>query len=564
VTSPESPSPAAATSPLVRALAGCGLFSFIGAALCLGYRYADMHRTLGRVGGNIFYYLLVHYETLQFTIAGFALLALAALLARRPVVLEKVQASLRWKLSPSRTAALLAFAALAISSAGTFIAYHGFPLCIDEYLPTFQAKLFARGQIFAHIPEEWRRFSPSMTTIFLMFDPHGFRWTQVFLPVYAAIRALLSFVALDAITGAILAAASVWATFVCGRRIWPEKPHLAPLAAALVFANTQVLVMGMTAYAWPAHLALNLVFLALYLGRGAQFWAAPWIGFLAFGLHQPHVHPLFALPLVLRFAWQRRWSAFAYYSAVYLAAAGCWYAWLKMARLGMPRGELEGIFGVPNTEMIQLQWCNAALLLAWSTPLLWALACVAWSRWRSLPPLARDLTGGIALSFVFYFAFPHNQGHGWGYRFLHGLIGSGALLAAWGWEQIEERATAALRGALVLSLGFTAVWQLPSRWWEVDEVVAPFAHASRTIEHAPYDFVLLDAPAAWYASDLVRNDPFLTNRPKILFARGITQELFEDLKKRGRVVFLTGPQLRALGLQPGIIPKPAAPGPKQP
>lgn len=564
MTTPEPLPPADSTPLLSRALAGCGVFSLLGAALCLGYRYADMHRTLGRVGGNIYYYLLVHFETLQFAVTGIAMLTLAALLAKRPGILEKVQITFTRKLTPERIALLLSLAALIICAAGTFAAYHGYPLCIDEYLPTFQAKLFARGQIFAHIPEEWHRFGPSMTTIFLMFDPHSFRWTQVFLPVYAAIRAALSFVGLDAITGALLAASSVWATFVCARRIWPEKHHLWLISAVLVLANTQVLVMGMTAYAWPAHLALNMVFLALYLGGGARFWAAPWVGFLAFGLHQPHVHPLFALPLVLRLAWQRRWGAFAYYGAVYVLAAACWYAWLKMARFGMPRGSVDGVFGLPSSEMIPLQWCNAALLLAWSTPLLWALACVAWAHWRTLPPLARDLSTGIAISFIFYFAFPHNQGHGWGYRFLHGLIGSAALLAAFGWDQLEKHGSnPALRGALAFSLGFSAIWQLPSRWWEVDAVVAPFAEASHTLERVPYDFVLIDATAAWYAGDLVRNDPFFTKGPKLMFARGITQDMFEELKKRGKVVFLTGPQLRALGLQPGVVPK-ATPAPKQP
>lgn len=557
--SPEPTPPPDRVPVLSRALAGGGLLSLIGSALCLGFRYAEMHRTLGRPAGNIFYFLLVHFETWQFAITGLAMIALSVLV-NRPDVLGKISAKVRWTLAPERTALVLSLIALVICAVGTFTAYHGYPLCIDEYLPTLQAKLFARGQVFAHIPEEWRYFAPSMTTIFLMFDPHGFRWTQVFLPVYAAIRAGLSFVGLDAITGALLAALSVWATWACGRRLWPDKPHLRLVATALVLANTQVLIMGMTAYAWPAHLALNLVFLALYLDERRGIWIAPFIGFLAFGLHQPHVHPLFAIPLVARFVWQRRWKLVGYYGAIYLAGAVCWYQWLKMVRLDLPRGDLEGTFGFPNSEMLWLQWCNAALLLAWSTPLMWALAGVAWARWRTLPALARDLTAGIALSFVFYFAFPHSQGHGWGYRFLHGLLGSAALLAAYGWEWLEERGfQPVLRGALTLSLVFSALWQLPSRLWEVDEVVAPFAHASEVIEHAPADFVLIDAGSAWYAGDLVRNDPFLRNRPKIMFARGFNEALFNELKKRGRIMFLSGPQLYKLGLRPGVIPQPDAP-----
>jgi hypothetical protein len=32
------------------------------------------------------------------------------------------------------------------------------------------------------------------------------------------------------------------------------------------------------------------------------------------------------------------------------------------------------------------------------------------------------------------------QGHGWGYRYLHGLIGSLSLLAGYGWIALSERA----------------------------------------------------------------------------------------------------------------------------
>lgn len=548
---------------LARALAGCGIFALLGAALCLGYRYAEMHRTLGRASGNIHYYLLVHFETLQFAVTGVVMLLLAALVARKPALLERALPASSWKIPPLFTALIFSLAALAICAAGTFTAYHNFPLCIDEYLPTYQAKLFARGQIFAQIPEEWRAFAPAMTTIFLIFDPENFRWTQVFLPVNAAFRALLSFVGLDAITGALLAALSVWATCVCARRLWPDKPRLWLLAGGLVLANTQVLITGMTAYAWPGHLALNMIFLACYLSPGAAFWAAPWVGLLAMGLHQAHVHPLFAFPLVLRFAWQRRWTAFLYYGVVYVVAFACWVGWMKLTHFGTPHGEMSGIFALPSTEMLSLQWCNAALLLSWSTPLLWALVIVAWTQWGTLPPFARDLTAGLALSFVFYCFFPHNQGHGWGYRFLHGFWGSAALLAAWGWERFDDATTAkALRGALVLSLGFTAMWQLPARLWEIDRVVEPFASASRKIESAPYDFLILDPRGAWYSCDLVRNDPFLTNKPKIMWSRGVTKELYEELEERGKVGVLRGPHLRALGLQPGIVPKPATPPPQ--
>ena len=63
---------------------------------------------------------------------------------------------------------------------------------------------------------------------------------------------------------------------------------------------------------------------------------------------------------------------------------------------------------------------------------------------------------------------------------------------------------------------FSLAVMRPGRAIEIERVVAPFAAASRAIEAAQTDLVVVDTPPVLFAEDLVRNDPYLRNRPLIL------------------------------------------------
>jgi hypothetical protein len=324
--------------------------------------------------------------------------------------------------------------------------------------------------------------------------------------------------------------------------------------------------MAMTSYAWPAHLCFNLVFLWFYTSRGGCLpWVAPWVGLLAVGLHQPHVHPLFAAPFVLRLALDRRWRMFAWYSGVYALAAGIWWLWLQHTRFSVPGGNLAGTFGLPGARMIPVHLTNAGLLLSWNTPLLAVLVALAVWHWRRLPAFARDLALSATLTLGFYVFFPHNQGHGWGYRFAHGLLGSFALLAVYGWGFASEIAGAPLLRRVVWgSLAFTVLFQVPARLFEVASFVRPYARSWRLITSQPADIVVIDAATGWYAADLVRNDPFFESGPKVMFLHRLNSPaLVEELQRRGRIAVVNYKHLEPLGLPQGIprIPMPVASGP---
>ena len=64
----------------------------------------------------------------------------------------------------------------------------------------------------------------------------------------------------------------------------------------------------MTAYAMPAHLCFNLLWLRLFLAdrRRADLGAIA-VGFIATGLHQPLFHPMFVAPFMLMLLLERNW-----------------------------------------------------------------------------------------------------------------------------------------------------------------------------------------------------------------------------------------------------------------
>jgi hypothetical protein len=100
----------------------------------------------------------------------------------------------------------------------------------------------------------------------------------------------------------------------------------AGLAVLLLATSGQVIFTGMTAYAMPAHLFFNVVWLWLFLidRRGTDL-AALAVGFMAMGLHQSLFHPMFAGPWFLLLLWQRRWGRLALFALPYggSSCSGC-------------------------------------------------------------------------------------------------------------------------------------------------------------------------------------------------------------------------------------------------
>lgn len=470
----------------------------------------------------------------------------------------------------------------AVAAGGTYLLHHDHPLSSDEFMAGFQATILGEGRLLAAIAPEWRDYATALQPVVAFIDRANGLWASEYLPVAAAIRAAFGLISLEALANPVLAALSVLAAAGIARRLWPERPEAAVLAALLLATAPQVLFMAMTAYAMPAHLALNLVWLWLFLRDDRLgHTLAPWLGVLAVGLHRLHPHALFVLPFLVPLLLSRRWRLALYYAAIYGAGYLFWLLWFDLARLGElgilgSGGEALGVahflwrlsthFGLPNFSELVLAGVQLLRLLAWQNLVLVPLIAVALAgSWSALPPTVRRLAWGVLLTLLPYFLFTNNQGHGWGYRHLHGVLGSLALIAAYGWVRIVSADAGALaaraRAAVLVALVAGVALALPLRAFQVEGVVRPFAAASAYLRDLDADVVLVDVDAIWFGEDLVHNDPFLRARPKIMSLADLTPAQIEALCARYSLRLVSYSDVARFGMiesapawDPGALP----------
>ncbi len=548
------PPPQGALKPAFAAVAAiCFLGLFLaGLILALELNRTDIDRY------NIFHYLYARYEPGMLIFLLLLLVVLYAGLVRRSSPLPQLERLLERaaKLPAKRWVAAIAGLVLALCWAGTHWVHHNFPFSQDEYSVAFQSEILAAGRLKAPLLEPWNELGHALTPAFITFDPESRSWFSAYLPVYAALRALFVLLGSPSLLNPLLAALSVLLLARIVRQLWPGRSNEL-LGAVLLASSSQFLITAMTGYTTPAHLFFNLLWLWLFAGgRRAGLLLAPWVGLLAMGLHAFVPHALFVIPFLLRIVAQRRWKLCAYYAAVYLLASVLWIACLYAINRVFSGTEIAGMArtaGMVWPGRIQLIHFGASLtlLVSWQSLALGVLAVLGLSRWKRLPPVARDLAWGSLITLCFYLFGHHGQGHGWGNRYFHPVLGHLALLAVPGWQVLRHHLgrRPALRFVAVCTL-FAALIQLPIRALEVEAMIRPFARAQQYFRSLPEPAVLVHPGMIWYGQDLIRNDPFLADHPKVLALPGLNRAQFERLRARGPVRIVTQRELAALGLFP--------------
>jgi hypothetical protein len=447
-------------------------------------------------------------------------------------------------------------AVLVIGVAGSFLVLQSYPLSMDEFWARADGVIFATGHPMARIPSEWQPFAPALQPIFLRLLPHAGFWASNYLPMNALIQ-----LAGGPFASPLLAAVSTLLVASLAGSLMPERRG-APFVCVLLFAcSSQLLITAMSPYAMSAHLAFNLAWLWLFLRRNPAAQAgAIIVGFLATGLHQFAFFPLFALPFVgERFlSGSRKWAVI--HAVAIVAGVLVWsdYGAIAARMVGAsPNGgvgtglmlakaidRLSG-FGFTNFGLMAF---NLLRFQLWQNPLAVPLVLgTAWPLLRTSGPM-RALLGGIVLTSAFVFVVIPYQGHGWGYRYLHGELGSLCLLATYGWYEIADREKREWRALFGAMLAFSVVVLLPLRAFQVWHQVAPYAAANRALEHVDADIVVVDAPNHAFAQDLVRNSPLLDNRPKRMLGLALDDEQLTRLCKRYRVKFFTDSDAAGYGI----------------
>jgi hypothetical protein len=283
----------------------------------------------------------------------------------------------------------------------------------------------------------------------------------------------------------------------------------------------------------PAHLALNLSWLWLFLRRTRRSdLAALVVGFVATGLHQPLMHPMFVAPFLVLLLVDRRWDRAALYVTGYAAIGVFWLWWpgwtwtlvqaspdaLRPAgvdyitRLTTTLRDRDPM-GIPNMV------ANFLRFIAWQHLLLVPLMLIG-ARQSPRHPMIVALAGGMILTTtVMALAMPY-QGHGFGYRYLHGLIGNGILLAIYGWHTLGSQ-LGRWRTLLLRTTAAGILVLMPLQAWMAHGFYASTAQVSDRIGRIDADYAVIGRKDVPSAADLVINPPLLERRP----VRLLRQEL---------------------------------------
>jgi hypothetical protein len=543
------------SSHLRRVLAGVGLV--VLACVALEQLELTPHYPLTR--------MLMQTQDAPVLIPVCALL-LASALVPLPAAWSRWARSLTGR-TPYNLVFLIVGAALVAALGTRYVASYT-PVSHDEIMAAFDTSIIASGRLMAPIPPEWRSLSWALEPVFRLPVPGDVAWVSTYLPGNAAIRGILGKVFDAAIVNAGLVAIALLALLGIARQLWPGRRDLWVITLVLAASSSQLLGMAMTPYAATAHLVLNLVWLWLYLRNTAFCHAAAIsVGFLATGLHQLIFHPLFVAPFVVQMLLDRRWRLAALYVCSYAAIGVFWIVYWQVLLLAHGiAGDGASAVGTSffiarvaemladlNRSGAETMLQNVLRFAAWQHPLMLALlvpgTVCAWKAGG----IFRSLAAGIALTLVAMLILLPYQDIGWGYRYLHGLIGSAALVAALGWSALTGDTAPSESGPAWGVLGATTAVALlallPIHAWQMHGYLSPYTRANAAIASSTSDAVVIETTSIFHGIELVRNDPYLRNRPLTLDLGMLDEAQIRTLCSRMSVTVFDGKDAAPYGVK---------------
>lgn len=467
------------------------------------------------------------------------------------------------KLPSTRTIWIVALVLIPLLWVGTHLIMLDYPLTRDEHMVVFDGANFAAGRLGFALPEEWTGFGEPLVPNFLITADGWKAMASAYLPINAMMRTGFGTFADPALMNPILVAVGLVVLWGLARRIFPDNNRAVWIVMLTYLLSAQVMTNAMTNYAMTGHLVFNIIWLSLFLRGGALGHAgAILVGFFALGLHQPVFHPLFAGPILLGLLWQRRFGLFATYAVIYAAALLFWFSYpvLVVDSLGLERaasGSAAGAGGffaervLPllriDEIMIPLMLVNILRAIAWNAAYLLPLFLIAALGWKKLDALGKQLLAGVLLTIVAIAILLPYQGHGWGYRYIHALLGPLCLLAGYGWKLLPEAQKPAAQGGII-ALALVSVLALPFQWWSAHRFIEPHVKLYEVLKTQETDFVLVDSEMPSHAVDDVRNLPDLSNRPLLFSSREMDGAQMAELCERGSIAVVSRADLKTVGL----------------
>ncbi|AUW60444.1 MFS transporter [Sphingobium sp. SCG-1] len=453
---------------------------------------------------------------------------------------------------------LLILLVVLVAWAGRYLVFENYSLSRDEEMAEFAAAYMRDGRLAWPIPYEWIDYRRAIVPEF--FSPFGATrfWAANYLPVNSAIRAAFAWIGDANLAHPVLLAVGLAALWHNARKLFPGRPDAVWVAMLMALTSAQLTVTAMTPYAMTGHFALNMLWLAFILrGDWKGYLGAAVILLITGGMHQWHFALIFSIGFLIWFALRRNWLALAFHCLAFVLLiviwAKLWPAFLH--DLYGPPSDIRPSAGVADkvsslVGRVLRNWYPFAYsvrFIVWNNLLLvpLAIAGVLALGWRGLLksetpvlPLAIGCVAGAALMTA--------QVYGWGFRYMHGYIGSFCLLAGYGWIALNKDRAASLRPVLVACL--IAVCTTGFLAWRAHEWVAPYARSDRAIRGADADVVLVDGRGGIYASDLVRSDHGRMTRPVVLALAALDIEKLDHLCSRYSVAIFDRSAFGEIGI----------------
>lgn len=437
-----------------------------------------------------------------------------------------------------------------VCAIGSLNVYRMAAISGDEYANVTQTRIFARGTIAGQWPP-WmasRMAPPELANRILVADDGSGRVVTSYQPVFALVSAPFErmgarFLVNPLIAGGIviLAGSCAWHLFANG---W-----LAGLAMMMMAGSISVEAFGMAGFATNFILLMHLVF-ALFFIRGLQRGSrvsmvfAGIAGGMAMHTSNQMSHLLLAGPAFFVLLRARKFREAFWLAVPYVPFALVFtFGWTSIVqgishahRIEVKEVQEAGRGAAP--ALTELAWLGKHLRLPTSRQFLQdVMSVLRFLQW-SIPGLAGllvlwfiDLAGkpadadrdgpgidqantlffrvcalALACATGFYFFFPLNQGHGWGYRYLQPFLGF-ALLTGLAFVHARGPDSRVVTWLLLASFGSIATL-LPLRISQISGFVAERMALLPCLPDDVPQVCFVDTTQIYWGPDLVQNDPF--------------------------------------------------------
>lgn len=452
---------------------------------------------------------------------------------------------------------LVAVSVFAFCVAGTLSITQMSTVSGDEYANLLQAGIFASGMktgdLFGHWPAQLAHLMvPGELGNRILVDATG-RVITSYQPVFSLIAAPFEALGVRFLFNPLVAAAVVWITGSCVWRL-TRSDWMAGLAVLLMASSASVTGFGMSFFNSNLILLLNLCFLWFVIGgvesRGMRAKAihglfAGLAGGLALHTGNQMPHLLAGGPVIVWLVWSRQWTLLASMALAYLPVTAIFsIGWTQITQqvsmqhrdvapdgsgsilaskgfIGAELAWLAAHIKVPTFRQILQDVMSVLRACLWAVPGLAGLALIAPSDaspsgWKVPQKISQSFMASILVSVglatLFYFFFPLNQGHGWGYRYFQPVLGF-FLIASVARLDPGSADSRPVRWLMFASL-FSLAAMIPLRSSQIAGFVAdrrallPCARDGESLIAAQICFI--DTSAIYWGPDLVQNAPAVT------------------------------------------------------